>query len=88
MKTPPADYENVGNVYSNFDHQIDEEVSARLAKGHVVAEHTAWDFFALIWMEDGKFYEMVKRYQRHVDTVEGDGALEVIRATNEKYGSG
>lgn len=87
LKVPPPDYEHIGNIYSNFDHELDKKVEDLVSKGNVVAYHTAWNFFAVVWVQGGRWYEMVKQHRQHVDTIEGASAIDVIRITNGKYGS-
>jgi hypothetical protein len=88
--TPPTEYEEIGTVYSNFGHELDDGVAKRLETEKVSAAHCAWDFWALIWKDQttGKWHEMVKQYREHVDTLTADTLKDVIEATNEKYGNG
>lgn len=92
LRTPPSDYAMIGGIgeglYSNFYHELNGEILKRLEVEKAVAPHFAWDFWACVWKdhETGRWFEMVKRYHEHVDTIEGESAREVIEATNEKYG--
>lgn len=85
---PPADMEILrDNVYSNCDHRLRAKIATRVRQGNCVSDHTALNFCGFIWKADGKFYEGVWVFNRHVETIEGRTLADVIAKTNAKYGS-
>ena len=84
----PEHLEEIGDVYSNCDHVLDESVAARVAKGEGVGAHTAWNFFGSVWFdqESATFLEEVWRYKNPVALLKGETIKDVIEQANEKYG--
>lgn len=74
------------HTMSNFDHVIDDGMEEDLRNG-MRSEHAAWEFYGLVWFEDGKFYEMVKRYQSHVATYSAKTLEKLMRKVNANHGS-
>jgi hypothetical protein len=91
--TPPAkhlsrvpDRPNIGSVYSNCDHELNEELAMRLDAGDTVAKHHAWDFVGEIWKDGDKWFEEIWQYRTPVEVLEADSLRNIIEAANEKYG--
>jgi hypothetical protein len=77
--------ENIGTIYSNFDHELDKDAEAKLragAEGH----HTAWDHFGVVWFDGEQFVEAVWRYGAEVARVRGPDLLAVIAQVNDEWG--
>jgi hypothetical protein len=49
-------------IWSNFDGVINREIEAQLRKGGCWAKQPAWNYFGIVWFENGQFYENVKSY--------------------------
>lgn len=77
------------SVYSNFDHQLDDEVRAQLERDHdLCAQHGAWDFCGYIWTDGVLWYEEVWRYRAPVDLRTSERLEDLIADVNDDYGSG
>ncbi len=88
MKTPPTKIENLGHVYSNFDHELDEEIAARLAnEDGTAAEHSAWEFHGDIWREGERWFNLIMCHHCHVATIEADTLRDVIDQANAEFGT-
>lgn len=70
---------------SNFDHSIDDGMEQDLRNG-MRGSHEAWNFYANVWFEDGRFFSQVNRYGGHVDTIAADSLEDLMEKTNEQYG--
>ena len=79
-----------GDVYSNFDHEIDNRVVFELQAGDCFAFHTAWAYCGNVWFipETRTWVEQVDIYQATVDYIVGRTIEEVIEKTIYKYGRG
>jgi hypothetical protein len=83
----PAGLEDLGTVYSNFDHVLEKAIAEKLALGGSRASHAAWDFNGIVWFEDGVWFEKINRYQHHETTLEGATLEEVLSEANGRFGS-
>lgn len=72
---------------SNYNHIVDGSAEDILRQGYAI-EHSAWDHWGLIWFQDGKFYERVMIYCRHVATVSADNLSDLLSEVNDRYGHG
>ena len=78
---------NVGDIYSNFDHEFDNETRRDFdGAERALAYHPAWEFHGDILKYKGKYYELIMRYHSCREIIEGDALEEVIEVANEKYG--
>ena len=76
------------DIYSNFDHSLNEEVEAVLkANERLFAQHSAWNFCGYVYYANGTWYDEVWRYNIPYETISGDTAFEVIQSTNAEFGS-
>lgn len=87
-KTIPEEYENLGDVMSNFDHQIDRKVEARLRKSLAWATYSGWNFNGRVWwdLESEQWACEVWQYHSHVETVYGETLDEIMEQICAKYG--
>lgn len=88
MRVPPDNLEGLEETYSNFDCEMPDGVEAALRTGKVSMDHPAWDHWGVVWFADGRFHEMVKQYQAHVETVSADRLDDLVREVNDRYGWG
>ena len=88
LKTVPDDFIEAQIDISNFDHNPENRKKAEneLRSGKFYCYHSGWNFHGLIWFEDGKFYELIKRYLCHVATLEGDTLESVYEQACERWG--
>lgn len=87
MKVVPEDYRREGEFgISNFDCVIPDGAEEFLRNNKAWVDYCAWEFFAKVWFEDGKFYSEVMRYCSHIDTVEADTLHELFTETNNRHG--
>jgi hypothetical protein len=87
LDTPPAHYDtNIGDVMSNFDHEIEPDAEERLKSGPYVADYPGWDFHGTVWFGEGRFRCLVMRYRMHVDTLVADSLEEIMILASKKYG--
>ena len=88
MKTIPKHFKEANFNISNSDHtKSDRDFANKELKGKkLFCPHAAWNFYAYIWHENGKFYEQVTRYGEHLETINGDSVEDVYNQACEKYG--
>jgi hypothetical protein len=63
IEAPHGWPESDENLMSNFDHEVNEVVAARMREAHLVARYPAWDFNACCWFSEGKYYAAVRVYR-------------------------
>ncbi len=80
--------ETEGEVYSNFDHRMDEKIVAILHEEVHHAQHAAWDFCGYVYKSGARWFEEVWVYNTHQTTLSGDTVEDVIREANEQFGNG
>ena len=80
-------FKEIGEVYSNFDHILNDEIANQLTRGCYLATHPGWNFYGRIIYKDGKFIEMVMVFGNVVEFIVGENIKDVIEETNRKYGS-
>lgn len=80
----------VGDIYSNYDHELDNSVVFDLQAGDGFAMHYAWDYCGSVWFvpDARKWVERIYRYHVVIDHIIGDTVEEVIQQTIDKYGEG
>lgn len=76
-------------VYSNIDHELDEEVVKDLKEfpNKRYAQHAAYNFCGYIWFNGEVFIEEIWVYHKKVEVLENKYILELIREANNEYGS-
>ncbi len=84
----PEGLEPAGVVYSNFDHEIKDNVVYELQRGDHWGEHTAWNFFGAIWFSSEKWHEIIMRHHVNVDMIIDDSIESVIEQANTRWGKG
>jgi hypothetical protein len=87
MKKLPEELKCIGDVMSNFDHEIESGAADRLKKGKVYGEYPAVEFFAKVWWDGNVFCAEIMRYCSHVDTLEADTLDEIMSQASSRYGS-
>ena len=87
MKEADLSLPNIGDVMSNFDHEVDAEQAARLREGDCIGQYPAWNFFGYVWFEDGEFHCMVKQYRVHVATLSASTLEELMEDASNRYGN-
>lgn len=77
-----------GLSMTNDEYTIDDGLEQALRDGKS-GEHTAWNFFGLIWydQESGEFCELVRRYQVSQAVVRAKSLRELMSAVNVEYGA-
>jgi len=85
MKACNEELPKSSNTMSNFDLSIDDGMENDLKNG-MRSEHCGWNFYGLVWFEDGKFHEMVKQYRHHVATISADSLPELMESVNSQFG--
>ncbi len=76
-------------MYSNFDHQLDEDVRRQLeaAPEFACAQHAAWDFCGYVWqLHDGRWVEQVWVHHAVQEEIYADGLGLLIATVNGAYG--
>lgn len=77
MITKPDNKTNlIGDVMSNFDGEIDIEI----------ADYPAWNFHANVWLKDGMYYALVRRYHNHESTEQAETLAELMEICCVEYG--
>jgi predicted ester cyclase len=81
--------ETKDEVYSNFDHCLNEKVADELVEqnGKIVAQHAAWNFCGYIWYENGNFHEQVWQYKKPVAEFKNKNIIDLIDEVNSEYGN-
>jgi len=80
-------FEDIGEVYSNFDHELNKDIAEKLKTGEYHACHSAWNFHGRIVYVDGKYIERVRSYCSTVGFYLGKDILAVIDMTNKLHGN-
>ncbi len=80
--------ENLGDVMSNFDHEIDEDIAKKLYNGKTFATYPAWNFHGTVWYEkkSKKFNCAIMQYHELVNTLKKDSLQEVMETASDLYG--
>ena len=86
-ETLPDDLESIGDIMSNFGHEIDSDAEDKLKAGGVYGGYPAWNFYAYVWW-DSRFKAMIKQYRVHVNTIEADSLREIMDIASQYYGAG
>ncbi len=74
-------------LYSNYDHELDTEVEAKLrAAPDVSAAHHAWDFNGRVWWTGTVWREQVWRYRQPVAEYESTDLRALIAHVNGEHG--
>jgi len=76
---------DLGTVYSNCDHVLNQEVAEALKDGGE-AVHPGWNFYGYITFKDGEYWEEVWHHHQLIDTIIRTDIMDCINRTNEKYG--
>lgn len=77
-------------VYSNFDHVLNQDVAEKLKQDPTLwSQHPGWNFCGWIrWdAETQEWVEEVWRFKVLVGTHTGEDLEEVIKQVNDEYGS-
>lgn len=75
------------SVYSNSNHELDEQVMDQLRhEPGTCASHTAWDFCGWVWYQDGRWHEQVHQYLEVVDERSAENLRELIDGVNAHFG--
>jgi|WetSurMetagenome_2_1015567.scaffolds.fasta_scaffold1331520_1 hypothetical protein len=79
--------DEIGSIYSNFDHEVDRTIE-KLLKKHTNkwASHEAWDHYGLVFFEYGKFKELVKKNMISRGVYEADCLDDLIEKVNNLFG--
>jgi len=85
MEALPQDLENIGDIMSNFNHEIEHGAEARLKNEKVCGNYAGWNFHGKIWF-DGMFKCQVKRYRVHVATIVGETLQEIMDNVSSEFG--
>ncbi len=88
METVPNNLENIGDVMSNCDHEIETDAEEKLKSGSFSGKYPAWDFHGTVWFDTDKFKCQIMQCHSHIDTIEADSLSEIMSIASEKYGSG
>ena len=73
-------------LMSNFDHVVNQDVAQRLRDGNCYAAYPGWNFHALVWFADGKFFCEIWRYRSYVESFCAESPEDLMRAVSDKYG--
>lgn len=85
-ETVPSDFEFVGNVMSNFNHEVKGGKEEKLKSGKFYGDYPAWDFHAQVWFDGENFKAMVKRYRVHVGTVTSPTLKGIMELASNEWG--
>lgn len=85
-ETLPLDFEYIGDVMSNYDHEIEEGAEEKLRSGKFYGDYVAWDFHARVWFDGKNFKAMVKRYRVHVGTVTSPTLNAIMELASNEWG--
>ena len=86
--TMPDGLEDIGDMYSNFDHILQNGAEEAVQEGDKYFTHPAWNHYGYVWFADGMFHEMVKQRGTHVATISDESLKQVLAEVNDTYGDG
>ncbi len=73
--------EDIGEVMSNFDGEIDYDIAEKLKENSTFyAGYAAWDFHGDIFYHEGKYYGIIWQYHKWVNTIVAD-TIENLKST-------
>jgi len=82
------DMEDIGEVMTNYDHSIDQEVAKKLQQSSSVkARYSAWGFCGYVIWNGKKWLCDVMRHHQNVEVMEVDTLEELMEKASEKYGN-
>ncbi len=87
MDTCPEGWEEIYQVMSNFDHEIDAKIAERLKSGNLFSSYPGWNFYATVWWSDGNYHAEVKCYCIHQTTLVSDSLQEIMNEASTRWGS-
>lgn len=82
---PPQDQPDLGEVMSNFDHVVNDDVAEKLKSGGV-SDYPGWDFHGTVWYSGGEYHCAVHRYKVHVATISALTCADLMDAVSEDFG--
>ena len=76
-------------IYSNFDHQLDEEIKGQVQANpnKLYAQHAAYNFCGYVWYDGTKWKEEVWVYKEPQEVIEAETIEDLIDKVNLEYGS-
>jgi len=87
MEKRPTDLVYIGDIMSNFNHEIENDAEEKLKAGGVYGAYPAWNFHSTVWFDSKKFKCQIKQYRVHVDTIEADSLSEIMEKASAIYGN-
>ena len=80
--------QELGTVYSNLDHILDEGIEAQLAESqNFCAQHAAWNFCGCIYYAESEWYNEVWVNGVIKGVFPGPTLMSVVTQANEVYGN-
>jgi hypothetical protein len=83
----PEGYKDIGDIMSNFDHQIEPGAEEQLKTGQNYGSYPGWNFHGTVWWDGKKFNCKIMQYGSHTNTLEGDTLELIMEQACDKYGS-
>lgn len=75
------------SVYSDFDHQLDQEVAQQLKSGEVYAQHAGGSFCGYVYFKDGMWFEEIWQYNEHIETLSDKDLKTLICEAIDRFGA-
>lgn len=88
MSKIPKDAEELGTVYSNFDHRLDDDLAKKLEEksGKAFARHAAWNFCGYVWHADGQWHNETWTYGHPAHVFVGESVQNVVEQACDQHG--
>lgn len=83
---PLPDYEFVGDVMTNFDHEAEPWADEKLRSGKYCGGYPANNFYAFVWFDGQKFRALVKQYRVIVGDISAPTLEQIMEMASNEWG--
>lgn len=86
QETVPSHFVDIGDVMSNFDHEIEDGAEKKLKSGEFYGSYPAQNFYGCVWFDGEVFLCQVNCYQSHEETVTAPTLRGIMDAVSDDWG--
>lgn len=81
------DIKNIGEVMTNYDHEIDRDIETKLKEGNCTASYPGWNFHGTVLYDGANFQCRITRYSVQVDVLESPTLEGIMKEACERWGN-